>query len=450
MSIFKAYDIRGIYPDEINEDIIFKIGRAYSDILKEENPKKKLTIVVGRDMRLSSPELTKSLINGVIQQGVNVINIGLASTPTFYFAVSYFKYDGGMIVSASHNPKEYNGIKIVRRKATPVSIDTGIREIEKRVTKNILKTITKKGNITSRHDILDKHVKYALKYADSKKIKPFKVVVDAANAMGSVYIEKLFRYLPCKLIKMNFKLDGSFPAHLPSPYEDKNIIDLQKKVIEEKADLGIAIDGDGDRVFFIDDKGERVESPILRGILAKIFLRQYPGSKICYDIRPGRITKDIIVENQGIPVLTKVGHSLIKEKAIKENALLAVESSGHYILKMPHGVYEIPMIAILKILQELSQANISFSEYCKPYKKYFNTGELNFKVADKDAVIEKIKNHYKDAKITALDGISIEYNDFWFNLRPSNTEPLLRLNLEAATKEKLEEKKQEIIRLIKS
>ena len=317
MSIFKAYDIRGVYPSELNEEIIYNIGRAYADILKEELKKDNIKMVVCRDMRLSSPQLSEKLIEGITDQGVDVVDIGLGSTPTFYFAVANYGYDGGMQVSASHNPKEYNGIKIVKARAYPVGYDTGIDEIEKRVKENKFEKAETKGNVEKKENVVDDHVEYALKFADIEKIKPFTVVADVANAMGAHYLEKLFEKLPCKLIKMNFKLDGTFPSHQANPYNDKNIVDIKKKVIEEKADLGIATDGDGDRIFFIDDRGELIEPGIVRGLLSKIFLKENPGATICYDIRPGKITYDMIVENGGKPVVTKVGHSLIKAQAIK-------------------------------------------------------------------------------------------------------------------------------------
>jgi phosphomannomutase len=451
MSIFKAYDIRGIYPKEINEDIIYKIGRAYADILKEELRKEDIKIVVGRDMRLSSPQLTKKLIEGITEQGVDVVDIGLSSTPTFYFAVAYYGYDGGMQVSASHNPKQYNGVKIVKTKAYPVGYDTGINEIEKRVNENNFKQSDKKGNVERKEDVVDDEVNYSLKFADINKIKPFKVVADAANAMGAHYLEKLFEKLPCELIKMNFELDGTFPVHEADPYKEENIKDLKKKVVEEKADLGIATDGDGDRIFFVDDKGELAEPGIVRGLLSKIFLKEEPGATICYDIRPGKITEDMILEYKGKPSVTKVGHSLIKAQAIKENAIFAGESSGHFFVRMEHGLFEVPMIITLKLLEDISLENKKFSEILKPLKRYYHSGEINSEVDDKEGKMKELAEKYKDAKnISWLDGVTIEYDDFWFNVRPSNTESLLRLNLEAKSKEIMKQKKDEVLKIIRS
>lgn len=448
--IFKAYDIRGIYPDDLDEELIYKIGRAYADMLKEETKKDKVTFVVGRDMRLSSPQLTKELIRGITDQGVNVINIGLASTPTFYYGVSILDADGGMQVSASHNPKEYNGIKLVKSRAFPVGFDTGIEEILNRVIADDFVKSEKKGLISKNNEILDKHVEYALSSTDIDRIKPLKVVADAANSMGAPYLEKLFEKLPGELIKMNFELDGTFPAHEADPYKEENIVDLKKRVLAEGADLGIATDGDGDRIFFIDDTGELVDPAIIRGMLSKIVLEKNQGATICYDIRPGRITRDMIVENGGKPCVTRVGHSLIKAKGIEEGAKFAGESSGHFFFDTKYGFFETPDLVTLKMLAEISKEDKKFSEIIKPLQRYYHSGEINSEVEDKEGVMKKLVKIYKDAKdISLLDGVTIEFDDFWFNVRPSNTEPKLRLNLEAISRDIMEEKRDEILKVIR-
>ncbi len=448
--IYKAYDIRGIYPDQINEEVAYGIGRAYADILREELESKEITTVVGCDMRISSPQLTKSIIDGITKQGVNVIYIGLSSTPTFYFAVARYGYDGGMQISASHNPKEYNGVKIVKAKAYPVGYDTGLDEIERRVNENDFLKCDVKGDVSEKENVLDEELRVSLKYADPGKIKPLKVVADVANSMGAPFLDKLFSKLPCKLVRMNFELDGSFPVHQADPFQEKNIADLKKRVISEGADLGLATDGDGDRIFFVDDKGELVDPAILRGLLAKIVLRENPGATICYDIRPGRITYDMIVENGGKPVVTRVGHSLIKAQAIDENAIFAGESSGHFFLDIGHGFFEVPMIIILKILEEISMENRNFSEIIRPLRKYHHSGEINLEVENKEAKMKELAERYKGAgNISWLDGVTIEFDDYWFNVRPSNTEPLLRLNLEAETKDIMEQKRDEVLKIIR-
>jgi len=448
--IFKAYDIRGIYPEDVNEKIAYEIGLAYSQIRKKELGRVEGTqIVVGADMRLSSPSLKGKLIEGLTDGGMNVVDIGLASTPTFYFAVAHYKYDGGILVSASHNPKEYNGFKLVREKAMPISGDTGMYELRDLVAAGTSEKAEKKGTVTTKEGVLEDQVAHDLKFADISKIKKMKITIDPANAMGILYFDEFFKYVPGEIVKMNWELDGTFPAHEADPLKEENMEALCEKIKEVGADIGIATDGDGDRIFFADNNGERLDPGITRAILSKLFLREKPGSKIAYDIRPGKITPDTIVENGGIPIVTRVGHSLIKEQAIREGAYFAGESSGHFFLNMEEGCYEIPLIVTLKLLEELSQSNMSFSEYIKPYKRYFHSGEINSKVADVKEKINEIKEKYADAEQNDMDGISIEYPDWWFNVRGSNTEPVLRLNLEANTKEMMEKKRDEVLGIIR-
>lgn len=448
--IFKAYDIRGIYPDELNEDTIYKIGRAYADILLGNLNHKNVTLVVGRDMRVSSPSLSESIIKGITDQGANVIDIGLVSSPTFFFGVSELGADGGMQVSASHNPKEYNGVKIVGRKALPVGYDNGINIIEKKVLDNNFKATNRKGTYRKEDGILDKELQFSLNMANPEKIKFLKVAADPANAMGAQYLSALFEELPCELIKMNFDLDGTFPAHEADPLKEQNRKDVQHKVIEAKADLGITTDGDGDRIFFVDEKGEDVEPAILRGIMSKIVLREHPGAKICYDIRPGKITRDMILESGGIPSVTRVGHTLIKKQALEEDAVFAGESSGHFFFNTEMGMFEMPMVVILKLLEEICTSGKTLSEIVSPLKKYFHSGEINSSVADKEAKMKELANTYKEGAISWLDGVTIEFDDFWFNVRPSNTEPLLRLNLEAISKEIMEHRRDEVLKKIRN
>ena len=450
--IFKAYDIRGIYGTDFDEDMAYRLGLAYSQMRKGELPEKKeLDIVVGYDMRLSSQALKEKLIAGLCDGGVNVIDIGLSSTPTFYFAVAKYNYDGGVLVSASHNPKEYNGFKLVRERALPISKDSGIFVLRDLVLENNFSKASTPGKVTTKEGVLQDQIEHDLPYSDLEKIKNFKIVIDPANAMGAQYFDELFKHLPSlNVIRMNWNLDGTFPAHEADPFKKENVAGLCERVLAEKADLGISTDGDGDRIFFVDNNGVALDPGITRAILCKIFLNENPGAKIAYDIRPGKITLDTIVENGGVPIVTKVGHSLIKEQAIKENAVFAGESSGHFFLNMPEGCYEIPVIVTLKILEELSKSGLTFAQYAKPYEKYFHSGEINTKVENGAEKIEQIKQQYSDGIQNDLDGISIEYPDFWFNVRSSNTEPLLRLTVEASTKELMEQKRDELIGIIKS
>lgn len=453
-NIFKAYDIRGIYGQDLNEETAYKLGQAYVRLRKEDGKTGKLSIVVGGDMRLSTPSLKESLTKGITDAGADVIDIGLASTPTFYFAVAYFNYDGGIIVSASHNPKEWNGFKLVREKAIPISGETGIYKLHDLVISDCAASQATQplnyGKTIKNDIVLKTQIEHDLQYSDLNKIKPLKIAIDTANGMGSQYLSALFKHLNCELIEMNFELDGTFPAHEADPLKEENMEDLKNKVVETRADFGISTDGDGDRIFFVDNRGKTIDQSIIRGILAKIFLRERPGSKICYDIRPGRITRDMIEESGGIPIVTRVGHSLIKEQALKEGAYFAGESSGHFFLNMDIGCFEVPTIIILKLLQEFSETNLTVSEYIKPYQKYFHSGEINSIIADKEKVFSAILEKYADAQINKLDGITVEYPDFWFNVRGSNTEPKLRLNLEAVSREKMEEKRDEVLKIINS
>ena len=440
--IFKAYDIRGIYDKDLD---------AYVALRREQDKiTKPLRIAVGKDMRLSSPNLHRSLIKGLIEAGVDVIDIGLVSTPSFYFAVANYGYDGGIIVSASHNPGEYNGFKMTREKAIPVSGETGMDYLREKVISGEFKKTEKHGTISLNKDALKDQIEHDLKFGDMSKIKPMRVVVDVANSMGLPYIEAMFKKIPCELIKMNFELDGTFPAHEADPLKEENMRDLQKRVLEEKADLGIATDGDGDRIFFVDNEGQTIDQSITRGILAKIFLQDKPGGKICYDIRPGKITRDLIEENGGIPIVTRVGHSLIKEQTLKEGAYFAGESSGHFFLNLEMGCFEMPVIMILKLLEEFSEANKPVAEYIKPYQKYFHSGEINSSVEKEyEEIFKSLEEKYSDAKISKLDGITVEYPEFWFNVRGSNTEPTLRLNLEAINQEVMKKKRDEVLGIVR-
>lgn len=452
-SIFRAYDIRGIYPEQINEDVVFGIGQGFVKLLRSENPSKKtFNIVVGRDMRLSSPELEKSVIKGVTAAGANVIKIEQASTPTFYFAVARYGYDGGLIVSASHNPKEYNGVKLVRAKAAAFGLEDGLDKIRDFCASGEKITAPVPGRVISKTGVLEECVKESLAFYDFSVIKPLNIVADTANAMGGLDLAELAKHLPIKLEKINFKLDGTFPAHQADPFKDENVKDLKARVIEHGADLGIATDGDADRIFFVDEKGEMIEPAIIRGIMAEVVLRHYPGAKVGYDIRPGMITREMIEKNGGQPFVTRVGHSLIKKKSLEEKAVFSGESSGHFFFRTKYGFYETPLIVALVMLDELSRSGKKASEWVAPLRKYFHSGEINSEVEDKMGKMKELEKVFgTGAKhVSWLDGVSIEHRDWWFNVRPSNTEPLLRLNLEARTKKLMEQKRDEVLKVIRS
>lgn len=450
--IFKAYDIRGIYGVDFDDEVAYKIALAYVELRQEDadyDSSRRLKIAIGADMRLSSPALKEKVITGLTAAGADVIDFGLVSTPAFYFAVAKNNLDGGIMISASHNPGKWNGFKIVRSKATPVSGETGINIIKEKIVGDVFKIAETPGKVTVKNNIASEQLAYDKEYFKAENIKPLKVVVDTASGMGAQYIFEFFKNLPVVLLPLNFEFDGSFPVHEADPLKEENMTQLQKMVLEKEADLGIATDGDGDRVFFVDDKGQTIEPAIIRGLLAKLFLADNPGCKIGYDVRPGKITPDLILENGGTPVITRVGHSLIKEQMLRDNIYFAGESSGHFFLNLSLGCFEMPNIIIGKLLEEFSNCGQKVSDYIKPFKKYYASGEINNNVIDKAAVIKNISEKYADAKISYLDGITVEYPDFWFNVRGSNTENKMRLNLEAISPEIMTQKRDEILNLIK-
>ncbi len=449
LDFFKAYDIRGIYPDQVNEEIAYKVGQGFASLLRQENPDKKLSVVVSRDMRPSSIKLHEKLVAGLVDTGVDVVDIGLNTTPTFYFGVGFYGHDGGIQITASHNPGQYNGFKLARAKARPVGEGTGMEELKAKVEQAEFLPTTDKGVVSQFDHTLQDQVKEVLKQADLNKIKPFKIVVDASNSVGALDMSAIFPDLPCELIPVYFELDGTFPNHDADPLVPENLIDLQKAMKQEQADIGIALDGDGDRMFFLDENGEEVPQAILRGIMAQIALKENPGSVVCYDIRPGKITQDMIDEVGGKAVITRVGHSLIKAKMEEVDAVFGGESSGHYFYKTEFGTFDMPLVLLVKFLQFVSEQDKPLSKIIAPYKKYYHSGEINSEVQDKQGVMDRLIERYQDAEISRLDGVTITYNDYWFNVRPSNTEPKLRLNLEAVSPEVMEEKRDEVLAIIR-
>lgn len=448
-NIFKAYDIRGIFNTDFDRQFAHDLGIAFVNLRSQELSGKKLTLVAAADMRISSPEIKEALIEGMVSAGASVIDAGTISTPTFYFAVSNSQADGGIMVSASHNPKEWNGFKITREKALPVSGESGLQDLKNLITANKLETSKTKGELILRNDFLDLQITHDFSLVSKESINSFSIALDPANGMGAQYLQEMFFKLNCELHKINFELDGNFPNHEADPLKPENIEPLREFVLDCGADLGIATDGDGDRIFFVDNEGQVVNPAIVRGVLAKLFLADKPGAKIAYDVRPGRITRDLIEENGGVPIITRVGHSLIKEQMLKEDAYFAGESSGHFFLNDEIGCFEMPVVMILKILKDLSVSGLSSAEYFGRYNKYFQSGEINLAVDDKEKVFENLKKKYSDGKISLLDGISIEYPDYWFNVRASNTENVVRLNLESLDFDIMQKKRDEILDVIK-
>jgi len=436
MSIFKAYDIRGIYPSELDEETAYKIGRAFVSFLDCK------TVVIGRDMRLSSPSLFEALAKGITEQGADVIDIGLSITPMLYFAVKEFKYDAGIIITASHNPKEYNGLKLVTKAAFPVYGDD-IQKIKKLLNK--FKESKKKCRIIKK-DVLHDYINSNFKSVDVKKLKSMRIVVDAGNGMGGLVFPKFFDKIDVGVVPMFWELDGEFPNHVPDPLKPENLEDIRKKIKDEKADLGIAVDGDCDRIIFIDEKADIIPADLITALVSEELLKKNPGSAILYDLRSSMIVEELIEKNKGKAVMCRVGHSFIKKQMRDEKAIFAGELSGHYYFK-DIGYFEGPLLVVLYVLKILTEKNKKISELIVPLKKYHATGEINFEVKNKqkkmNELVEKYKKNAKE--VSYLDGIKLEFADWWFNVRPSNTEPLLRLNLEAKTKELMEKKKKELV-----
>jgi len=450
-SIFKSYDIRGIYPTEINEETVFQIAKSIYQFVSQKINKTNPTILVGRDMRISSPSLFDVAKKALVEAGAKVIDADLVSTPTFYFAVYSKGYDGGMQISASHNPKEYNGVKIVMNSPKgliKIGKPTGMEDI-----KNLsLKGVNPKnsdGEISKLENILEEEVQNSLKITGNSQIKKFKIVADAANAMGALYIDALFKKVPGNLIRMNFELDGTFPVHQPDPLQKETLFDLQKKVIEEKADIGLAPDGDGDRHFFIDEKGEIVPPTIITSIVARELLKKNPGETILVEIRYILTPQKIVEENGGKIEITKVGHAFITEAMHKTGAIFAGESSAHFYFRETGGG-ESPMPVIVTVLSVMTRENKKLSELVEELRRSYESGEVNFKVSNALEIMQALKEKYKDGELSELDGIAARYPDWRFSVRTSNTEPLMRLNVEAIDKNVMEDKTDELIKLIES
>lgn len=431
--IYKAYDIRGIYPEELDEDRAYRTVRWFADMRSQEAGKKKITLVVGRDMRLSSPMVADAVKRAVKEQGADVVDIGLVSTPTFYHAVASGGYDGGIIVSASHNPKEYTGLKLVRDHAEPVSKDTGIDTLRELVASGELPSpFAAEGMERTLEDVTLDAARAAYAFMDGEAlVEDATIAIDPANCMGAQDMDALFAGTPARILRMNWELDGSFPSHEPDPLRPENLESLCEKVRASGADFGIGLDGDADRIFFVDEKGAIVSPVATRTLLAEIMLRRHPGATVVYDVRPGKITEDVIRAQGGVPVIVRVGHSFIKEKMIETNAIFAGESSGHLFVRFPYGVFEQPIVVVLLVLSEMARTKKKISELVAPYYRYAHSGEINFKVHHVGDALHMIVDHFSDRGTPGyLDGVSFDFGDVWFNVRGSNTEPLLRLNVE--------------------
>ena len=450
--IFKSYDIRGVYPTEINEDFAIPIIKAIYKVLQTQlETDAPLTIAVGRDMRLSSPAIFKAVSETLVELGVKVIDLGIVSTPTFYYAVFKNKFDGGVQITASHNPGQYNGIKIVRISPTglvKIGKSTGMDDIKKLSIEGVDLSSIDGGSIEKMEGVVVEEVENAISIAGNPNLKSYKVVADAANALGALYIEELFKKIPGELVKMNFELDGTFPSHQADPLQKETLVDLQKKVVDEGADLGLAPDGDGDRLFFIDEKGGIVPPSIITALVAREVLKKHKGATILGDIRYIMTPKKIVEELGGTFVITKVGHSFITEKLHETGGVFAGESSSHYFFKETgNAESQIPMI--LLVLKVMTTEGKKLSEIVDSLRRSHESGEYNFEVKNAKEVMAAFKSEFPEGEVSELDGVSISFADWRVSLRSSNTEPLLRLNVEVELGGDIEGVKEEMISLVK-
>jgi len=440
-SVFKAYDVRGISPTELDEELAYRIGRAFALYLRPRQ------VVVGRDMRVSSSALAQALIRGLLDQGVDVTDVGLVSTDALYFAVGKYRFDGGVMVTASHNPAEYNGFKLCREAAQALSLDTGIGEIRDLVLRGEFPEPERHGTLTQR-EILDDFAAHVLSFIDPAVIKPFTIAVDAGNGMGGVIAPKVLGQLPVRIIPLYFELDGRFPHHVPNPLEPENVRDLQRTILEHRADFGIAFDGDADRMFILDEHARLVGGDMVMALVAKALLQKHPGARIVYNLICSRAVPEVIRQYGGVPIRSRVGHSFIKALMREHDAVFGGEHSGHFYFR-DNWYADSGIIAAVTVLELLSREGVTVSQAIAPIDRYYRSGEINVEAHDYAAVLQALEEHFRDGQIDHLDGLTVEYPDWWFNARPSNTQPLLRINVEANSPELLREKTDEVLRIVR-
>jgi phosphomannomutase len=444
--IFKAYDVRGVYPGEVNEEAARAIGAAFVAYLKAGR------IGVGRDMRLSSPALAAAFIDGATAQGADVVDYGMVATDMLYFAVARDRLDGGVQVTASHNPKQYNGMKMVRQEAFPLSGDEGLLEIREMIAADGLPPpAARRGTVTGKN-VLGEYVEHVMSFIDPAVIRPFNVVLDAGSGMGGLVAPKLFERLPCRTTRLCFEIDGRFPNHEANPLIDENRRDIVERVVADKADVGIAWDGDADRCFFIDGTGAFISGDFITALLAEAFLLKHPGSTVLYDLRASFAVKDTVERYKGTALMNRVGHAFFKRRMRETNGIFGGEVTGHYYFR-DNFYADNGFIPALLILELMSKKGATLHDLVKPLAaRYFISGEINTKLksmADVPAKLDQIAARYGDGRQYKLDGLSVEYPEWHFNVRPSNTEPLLRLNLEATTPETMAAKRDEVLALIR-
>jgi phosphomannomutase len=438
--IFKAYDIRGVVPDELNADLARRIGAAFASWAGARS------VVLGRDCRLSSPELASAIADGITGRGVDVIDLGLASTDLLYFASGSLDAPGVML-TASHNPKEYNGIKFCLSGARPVGEDTGLRDIRGLVERNGAGPSVARGTIAAR-DLMDAYVDHVLSFVEVDSMRPLSVVADTANGMGGLVVPAVMHRLPVTLVHLFPELDGTFPNHPADPIDPENQRDLKAAVLESHADVGLAFDGDADRVFLVDERAHDVSGSLLTALVAIAMLEREPGAKIVHNLICSWSVPEVIREHGGEPIRTRVGHSFIKQVMADTGAIFGGEHSGHYYFRDNYRA-DSGMIAAVVALGVLSSANAPLSEVLAPLDRYEDSGEINSRVVDPAARIEAVASAFADGKQDRLDGLTVEFDDWWCNVRASNTEPLVRLNVEARTPELLEARTADVLALIR-
>lgn len=443
-SVFKAYDVRGLYPSQLDEDGAYRIGRAYVEHFEPR------TIAVGRDMRTSSPSMAEAVIRGAAEGGADVLDLGLVGTEMLYHAVGELGLEGGICVTASHNPKEYTGMKIVRRGALPVGGDSGLAEIRSRAATE-LPPPGERGDVRAA-DVWPSFVEKVLSFVDAEAIRPLRVVVDAANGMAGVMLPPVLERLPqLDVVSCYFEPDGTFPNHEPNPLLPENREFIVAKVKDERADLGVAYDGDADRCFFVDDSGEFVPGDFVTALIAETVLRRHRGEKVIYDVRASWAVPETIERAGGVALVNRVGHAFIKQRMRKEDAVFAGEVSAHYYFR-EFSQADTGVVPFLVMLELLSEREEPLSKVLAPLRaRFFLTGEINTPVADVPLKLQELKERYATGgRISHLDGLSVEFPDWHFNVRPSNTEPLLRLNLEALSEDLMLAKRDEVLALIRA
>jgi phosphomannomutase len=444
--IFKAYDVRGIYPTEISEDVARDIGRAFVAYLGARR------IAVGRDMRVSSPSIAAAFIDGARAQGADVVDYGLIGTDLLYYAVARDGHDGGAQITASHNPKQYNGMKLVGAQAIPLSGDKGISDIRDLVIGRTIPPAPRGRGGFSTADVLAEYVRHVLSFIDVSLVKPFHAVLDAGSGIAGLVAPPIFAQLPCRTTRLCFEVDGTFPNHEANPLIEENRRDIVERVVAERADIGIAWDGDADRCFFIDGSGEFIAGDFITALLAEAFLLKHPGARIVYDVRASYAVKDTVARFGGTALMNRVGHAFFKTRMREDGAIFGGEVTGHYYFR-DNWYADNGFIPALLILELMSKKGRALRDLLAPLReRYFISGEINTKVAGMNVVEDKIEGlarRYADARTYRMDGISVEYPDWHFNVRPSNTEPLLRLNLEGLTPEIMAARRDEVLAFIR-